>query len=142
VSTRQETPIAQAVPRRLRDRESTQSDQLIEATCRKLQARLDELQEQVVEFNLLRITKLGLESRLPRFADQPRSKAERALASICAEPGSTTQEIADDSGIVIASLYPVLRTLTDQGLAHRTSRHWYPGPREGVYTNVLDFDRI
>ncbi|MBF6619181.1 MAG: hypothetical protein ITG02_03005 [Patulibacter sp.] len=142
MSAQQETPIVPINRRRARDQGSSESDRLIAAACRKLDARLDELRESVVEFNLLRITKLGLESRLPGFADEPRSTAERALASICAEPGSTTQEISDDSGIVMASLYPVLRTLEEQGLAHRASRHWYPGPREGTYTNVLDFSRI
>lgn len=121
---------------------TSESDRLIVETCRKLEKRLESLRPHVVEFNLLRLALLGLESRLPGFSEQPRSKAERALASICFEPGSTTKEIAADSGIPLASLYPVLRILTDQGLAHRVSYRWYPGSRDGSYTNVLDIANL
>lgn len=117
---------------------TTEADRRVEHACRKIQDRLDGLKPYVVEFNLLRVALLGIESQRPAFEDQPRSKSERAFAAIYLAPGSTTQELSTDSGIALASLYPVLRTLSEQGLAHSISRRWYPGPRDPEYTNILD----
>lgn len=112
-------------------------DPRVEQACRKIQARLDGLRPYVVEFNLLRVALMGIESRLPSAPDRPRTRSEQAFAAIFLDPGLTTQEIADDSGIALSSLYPVLRGLEDQGLAHRISRCWYPGPRDPGATSLL-----
>lgn len=112
-------------------------DPRVEQACRKIQARLDGLRPYVVEFNLLRVALLGIESRLPEAPERPRTRSEQAFAAIFLEPGLTTQEISEDSGIALSSLYPVLRGLEDQGLAHRISRCWYPGPRDPGSTSLL-----
>lgn len=112
-------------------------DVRVEQACRKIQARLDGLRPYVVEFNLLRVALMGIESRKPAAPDRPRSRSELAFAAIFLDPGLTTQEIAEDSGIALSSLYPVLRGLEDQGLAHRISRCWYPGPRDPGSTTLL-----
>ena len=112
-------------------------DPRVEQACRKIQARLDGLRPYVVEFNLLRVALMGIESRLPASPDRPRTRSEQAFAAIFLDPGLTTQEIADDSGIALSSLYPVLRGLEDQGRAHRISRCWYPGPRDPGATSLL-----
>ncbi len=112
-------------------------DPRVEHACQKIQARLDGLRPYVVEFNLLRVALLGIESRLPDAPERPRTRSEQAFATIYLEPGLTTQEISEDSGIALSSLYPVLRALEDQGLAHRISRCWYPGPRDPGTTSLL-----
>ncbi len=106
----------------------------VEEARDKIQARLDGLKPLVVEYNFLRIAQLSIESRL----DRPRTKSQRAFAAIVDAPGSSTTQIAAASEIALASLYPVLRSLTDQGLAHRVSRRWYVGPGDSEeFTSVL-----
>lgn len=118
-------------------RRADELDPRVEQACQKIQARLDGLRPYVVEFNLLRVALMGIESRMPAAPDRPRSRSEQAFAAIFLDPGLTTQEIADDSGIALSSLYPVLRGLEDQGLAHRISRCWYPGPRDPGSASLL-----
>lgn len=112
-------------------------DPRVEQACRKIEARLEGLRPYVIEFNLLRVALMGIESRLPSRSDQPRTRSEQAFAAIFLDPGLSTQEIADDTGIALSSLYPVLRGLEDQGLAHRIARCWYPGPRDPGSTSLL-----
>jgi len=115
----------------------------VAAARRKIEARLEGLTPLVVEFNFLRVALQTIEARMPGFTDNPRSKAQLAFAAIAESPGSTVSEISALSGIPLHSLYPVLRILADQGLAHRMSRRWHLGPHpSAALTSVLSIGKL
>lgn len=88
--------------------------------------RIESLRPLVVEFNLLRIALMALDIE----EAGAHSRVERAFIAIQRAPGSTAREIAAASRLTVGSVYPALRTLAEQGFAHRISLRWFPGLRD------------
>ncbi len=107
--------------------DATGGTDFVAETRAEIEHRIEKLQPRVVEFGILRIVLIAIDSGMPG-AVAPRTRAEQVLWTIAQGCGPTPGEIASRIGISAPKVYPVLRNLEDQGLAHRDGRRWHLGP--------------